>query len=347
MPSVGAIKSADGPAAAGADGANYYSVSPYSANLAVLGLLQSHAPNGAVVAERWIDWYFGHLDASDAPDGVPCNHFYRRNGSGETTCVKPGDPFLCDYNDATDSAAATFFSVLWAAYEAGVPATALDTPERRRQVEKLAVALLKLQQPDGLCWAKADYRVKYLEDNSEVFGGLSALANLEKNVFHDPEKAAVYRVAAERVRQGILKELYDPAARLFRIAKFENNTRPPVNLDIWYPDTQAQLWPVLFGVLKSNDPRAQAVALAVDEHWNGRSRPDWSTDPEHVNQGWVEAGHAEAAWLMGDTNRVENYLRAVEQDKFRAPGQAPHFTGPFSVDDAGWLLQIMAAVKNF
>lgn len=341
--SYGAIRTEGGVAATGTNGLQYYSVSPYSANLTVIGLLQSKAPDSIRVAGRWINWYFSHLNIQSAPDGVPDNHFYLRNGLGETTCVKPGDSALCDYNDATDSAAATFFSVLWAAHQAGIPATTLNTTVRKHQVERLADVLLKLQQPDGLCWAKSNYRVKYLEDNSEVFAGLSALADLEQNVFDDPQRATFYRNAANRVQRGILKELYDPQAHLFRIAKFENNTCPPANLDTWYPDTQAQLWPLLFGVITPDSSQAQAVTSAVDNHWNGKIKTDWPANPERVNQGWIEAGHAYAALLMGETNRVQTYVKAVKHNKFQTPGKTPQFTWPFSVDDAGWLLRILAS----
>ncbi|HEX3624351.1 MAG TPA: hypothetical protein VH280_02890 [Verrucomicrobiae bacterium] len=341
LPSYGAIANADGPTAIGADGQRYYSVSPYSANLAVIGLLQSRAPNGWTVAERWIDWYFGHLNSQSAPDGVPYNHFYRANGDGETTCVKPGDSSLCHYNDATDSAAATFFLVLQAAYEAHASSSLFNTPERKKRVEKLATLVLNLQQSDGLCWAKSDYHVKYVEDNSEVFAGLCALANLERDVFHDAQRSAKYHNVSERVRRGILTELYDPKARLFCVAKFENGDHPAPNLNTWYPDTQAQLWPVLFGVIAPNDSRARGAAAMINNHWNGRVRPDWARDPQHVNQGWAEAGHACAALLMSDTNRVQRYLEAVKRYKFKSKSKKPQFTGPFSVDDAGWLLRIL------
>lgn len=347
LPSYGAIASAEGPAAIGVDGRQYFSVSPYSANLAVLCLLKSRAPNALNVAEAWIAWYFDHLNRKSAPDGVPFNHFYRANGEGETTCVKSGDPSLCHYNDATDSAAATFFLVLEAAHEAGMPASKLNTPQRKEHAEDLASLVLNLQQPDGLCWAKADYHVKYLEDNSEVFAGLGALANLEKDVFGAAQRSALYQNAAERIRRGTLTDLYDPKARLFFVAKFENNARPAPNLGTWYPDTQCQLWPVLFGVVTAHDPRAQAAAAAVDDHWNGRIRPDWARDPQHVNQGWVEAGHAYAALLMGETNCVATYSQAVKHYKFRSEAGRVRvqFAGPFSVDDAGWLLRILTATS--
>jgi hypothetical protein len=133
---------------------------------------------------------------------------------------------------------------------------------------------------------------------------------------------------------------------LFRVAKFENGKCPTPNLDTWYPNTQAQLWPVLFGVMSPTDPRAQAAASAISDHWNGRNRPDWANDPEHVNNGWVEAGHAYAALLMGETNRVRSYCEAVKRDKLKSTGSNSIFAGTFDVDDAGWLLQISTATNT-
>jgi hypothetical protein len=314
-------------------------VTPYYANLAVLGLARARTPQCVRVADLWIGWYFAHLDSASAPDGVPCDHFYRLDGGGETNCVKPGDPLLCRHNDATDSAAATFFSMLWAAHQAGLPAQTLAKPERKRQVEALAGVLLKLQQGDGLCWARRDYRVKYLEDNSEVFAGLRDLAGLEQEVFNDAGQAAIYRQAADNVRRGILSELYDPQTKLFRIAKFEDGKRPATNLDKWYPDTQAQLWPLLFGVTSPTDPTTRAVVAAVNGRWNGQLKPDWAAHPDQVNQGWIEAGDACAMLLAGQTERVRSFVQEVRRLKLQSPHE---FEWPFNVADAGWLLQIMA-----
>ena len=60
------------------------------------------------------------------------------------------------------------FLVLQAYLEAGRKSSFLNTAEKKAQVEHLAEVLLALQDSDGLFWAKRDYRVKYLEDNSEV-----------------------------------------------------------------------------------------------------------------------------------------------------------------------------------
>jgi hypothetical protein len=340
LPSYGGVKASPDPAAIGPDGQPYCGISPYFANLAMRGLLRAHAPGAVRAADLWLRWYLAHLDPPSAPDGVPCDHFCRPDGTSETNCVKSGDPLLCRHNDATDSAAATFFSVLWAAHQAGQPA-APSTPDQKRRVEALAAVLLKLQQPDGLCRAKADYRVKYLEDNSEVFAGLRDLAAWERAAGHDSAHAALYQRAADRVQRGILSELWDPSAQLFRVAKFEDDRRPDTDLDRWYPDTQAQFWPVLFEVVAADAPSTRAVVAAVNARWNGRQKPDWAADPGQVNQGWLEAGVACAMLRSGQVLPVQTFVAAARPLKFRATG----FAGPFNVADAAWLLQILTQLS--
>ncbi len=346
LPSFGGMKIHPGTAFTSAEGRPYFRVSPYSANLAVLGMLRAKAPGGVQLAGPWIAWYFAHLHPQSAPDGVPDEHFYLADGGGETTCVKPGDPRLCHFNDATDSAAATFFSVLWAAHAAGMPKATLQAAGRKQLVETLGEVLLKLQQPDGLCWAKAGYRAEYLEDNCEVFAGLRDLASLEREVFGDAGRAAFYRQAAERVRQGILTELYDPKTKLYLVAKFENGSRTATHLDQWFPDTQAQSWPHLFGVVRPDDPKTTAALSAVNSHWNGVTKPDWAANPGEINSGAIEAGAACAALLAGDTRRVRIYLRAVQRLKFPPSPDVPGFDWPFTIAEAGWLLQIVTPMPD-
>ena len=341
LPSYGALKIHHTPSAMGAEGTPFYRVSPYVSNLGVMGLVSAKRPQHLQTAKLWIDWYLAHLTPQSAPDGVPLEHFYRADGGGETTCVRPGDAKLCRYNDATDSAAATFFCVLRASREAGVPDAFFLQTGRREKIENLAGVLLQLQQKDGLCWAKSDYRVKYLEDNSEVFAGLRDLAAIERSVFHDEKQARFYTQAAERVRAGIIRELYDANAQLYRIAKFEDGTFQTANLAKWYPDTQAQMWPHLWGVVAPKDAKSQAVVKALNTRWNERNQRDWATNPGAVNDGWIESGVAYAMFLAGDETRLQNYVAAVRRLKFPTPGRKG-FDWPFSLADAGWLLRILA-----
>ncbi len=339
LPSFGALRVHPTFAAVGVDGRPYCRVSPYIGNLAVLGLLRSGRPEALLIAERWITWFLAHLNAKSAPDGVPFEHFYLEDGSGETVCVKPGDPHLCRYNDATDSAAATFFSVLRAYQEAHGRSDAFFSAGRREKIESMASALLALRNPDGLFWAKRDYRAKYLEDNCEVYAGLDALAHVTGFVFKDRKRAAQYAEAAELLRKAILKEFYDPAHSRYYTAIFEDNSRKAADLNIWYPDLQAQSWPHLFGVVAHSDAKSQAALAALNGLWDGKAHPDWAAEPDRINGGWVSADVAYAALLAGERHRIPVYLAAVERLKMHPPNR---FSWPFTAADAGWLLLILA-----
>lgn len=53
-------------------------------------------------------------------------------------------------------------------------------------------------------------------------------------------------------KQAIATDLYDPTTRTYRVAKFESGKYSQTDLNVWYADMQAQLWPALFGVVPPN-----------------------------------------------------------------------------------------------
>ncbi|HEY0074691.1 MAG TPA: Calx-beta domain-containing protein [Abditibacteriaceae bacterium] len=328
--SYGALKFDKGPGAK-VNGVPYYRVKPYFGNQAMLGMLRTRKPGAVVVAKRWIKWYFNHLRSPDTlTPGVPYQYWYKADGSGETSCIVPDGvtqadlPFYCDYNDGTESGISTFFAVLWATYQAN--GRDFLTAEEKIHVRNLANVLIALRQSDGLFWTKEDYQIKYLEGQCEVFDGLRALSNLELSVFRNSLKSEEYRLAAQELQEDILRELYDPASGLYIPSKNGDGTFNPANLGNWYPDSQAQAWPHLFGVVTPNDPKTVFVMNAINQRWN------WDTAPETIDQGFINASHAYAALLRGDTQRVNTYLAKVKQLKF------PDFPPLFSIADAGWLL---------
>src|SRR5262249_45252525 len=159
LASFGAITIHQSPAFIGTDGFAYFDVVPYTANLAITGLLQTSVAGKLAVAQNWIRWYLGHLN----PDGSIYNFWYRADGSAERTCLVPGDYFLCNYADAADTTAATFLGVLWAYHQAGGDDNFLR--ERQASIEMVAALVLSLQQKDGLTWASDGVRMKLVMNN--------------------------------------------------------------------------------------------------------------------------------------------------------------------------------------
>lgn len=183
-----------------------------------------------------------------------------------------------------------------------------------------------MQNRDGLTWAKDNWRVKYLMDNSEVYWGLESMANLEKEFFADKKAASQYQRAAREVQQGIRKFLFNRQTGLYRVAKFESGAYQEADLNAWYPGTVALAWPHFFGVTKSDSDIVQDQMAAINASWNWTSQsPDGSP--------WASIG--QAALLAGDRTGAEAQA-ALTLENFA------DFRYPFTVDDGGFLLMTMS-----
>ena len=62
--------------------------------------------------------------------------------------------------------------------------------------------------------------------------------------------------------------------------------------------------------------------------------------------GSIEAGAAYAASLAGETQRVRTYVLAVKRLKFPNSSGLSEFEWPFSIADAGWLLQTLVQLPD-
>ncbi|MFN8493420.1 MAG: hypothetical protein U0350_37825 [Caldilineaceae bacterium] len=286
-------------------------VSPYVANYAATALLEQpklYAPQ----VRRYLDWYFRHLNWPDyQPSTPPCGKLY---GSVYDYLVEPngvehplmqgGHPFY----DSTDAYAATFLLLLKKYYEKTGDKTYLLT--HNYQVRVIAGVMICTQRPDGLTWATPDYRVKYLMDNAEVFGGFQALVWLAQNVFQDQSLATYYTNAANAVKNGLETKLWNASANNYRFAVDESGATPapqPANWKIFTPDATAQLFPLFMGVLAPSNARA----VALYRQFN-LSHPQWPalTDP---GQDFPYAMLAYQAALMGDKARVNQFLDNVKR----------------------------------
>lgn len=196
-------------------------VNPYFTNLALIPLIrlgecknvQSHA-----------DWYLRNRNE----DGY-VNDFLVRGERLEDTGTA----------DSEDSYHATWFSLVAELMRYEGDREWLR--DREQECLELLEGIARLQQKDGLTWAKSSYRVKYLMDNCEVAKGLEDAAFL----FSLLENHAACREAklrAEACRQGILR-MYSPLRKSFAVF---NRSFP--NWRKWYPDATSQAFPIMYGI---------------------------------------------------------------------------------------------------
>ena len=335
LPSYGAIQFHDTPGHTTPGGEDYMGVNPYFASWGVIGLLRSPVEGKHALAENWIDWYLSHLSTESEPHGLVLDHWYRPDGTGETTCPPGIVAGRCDHDDASDSYAALLLATVWTYHMVGGDTSFLTQAGRKEELEAVANVILELQQPDGLTWAKTTYPVKFLMDNSEVHWGLSALTWLERSVYGDNAAANLYQEAAARVRQGIVEELFDGGTSRYRWRDGVDGEGLPFEADFsaWYPQSVAATWPHLLGVFTDPSLAAEQIS-ALNARW-----PTWTTEASvRGDFPWTSVGYA--ALSAGDEATALAHKEHVIAEKL------PSFDYPFVVDDAGWLLRTLTAIVD-
>ena len=285
---------------------------PYDANLAAIALAGDRHFHPQV--RDWIAWYIRHLNRLDKW-GLSCTVYdYNVNG----TTVTPANDA-----DSTDSYAATFLTLAWTYWQAGDQDSRAYLTTLKSDLECIANVMVETQQTNGLTWAKPDYKTEYLMDNTEVYRGLKDAADLFETAFHDQERSGRYAFYASNAMHGIADTLWDPANGTYRIYA----GAPPANWTVWYPDSTAQLFPALQGVLRPHDPKARLLYATFNTkwpHWTALSFPD----------AFPWALLSQAAALMGDTRRTDQYILSIEARYLQAGFQPPWYCA-----ESGWFIR--------
>jgi hypothetical protein len=212
--------------------------------LAAIALAQDRHYHPQV--REWIAWYIRHLNHPDKW-GLSCTVYdYNVNGTTVTSAYDA---------DSTDSYAATFLTLAWTYWRTGDETAHGYLRTLKSELECIANVIFETQQDNGLTWAKPDYKTEYLMDSVEVYRGLKDAGDLFETAFHDNDRGSRYRLHAAKALHGIADSLWDPAHNSYRTYA----GAPPADWKVWYPDSTAQLFPVLEGVLQPDDPKARLL----------------------------------------------------------------------------------------
>jgi hypothetical protein len=280
-------------------------INPYFTNLALISLVR--LGEGEAVRKH-VDWYLHHVN------GRGYVNDYRLDGERE---VDTG------HADSEDSYHATLFSLLveWLQLTG-------DTDwlrQRRDELAFLVQAVGRLQQKDGLTWAKHSYRVKYLMDNCEVAIGLEDAATLFA-ALGDDESSREARYRAEACRRGIAA-MYSPTQAAYAMY---DRTYPAWRK--WYPDVTSQAFPIVYGLAGPDTAyglyeRITAAFPHYDSFQTGDLYP------------WMVMG--ECARRMGDVRRVERMLQTAADLYIRGP-RLPYWL----IHETGRFLELMLAAGS-
>ena len=331
----GAVRVHDSAGHVESNGRAWHLVSAYAANLGLLGALRV-APKLLPAVADWLRWQARHMALTGATRGVVLDHWVRQGDFLVSTCPPGLAPRLCDHVDAFDSTAASLLLLAQAFALYGGDKALLQERDVRLSLEAAAAALADLGRPDGLTWAKPDHRVAYLMDAVEVAAGWRAWAWLQRETYASGRGTAAgdagadAAMAAKRLDIAIQERLWDRGAGFWRVSA----DAPTLQFSIWYPDTVAQAWPLLWsgGVDGAAFERARSAWRGVARHWQGHA--DWSSRNVDPDGFWWPA-IAVAAFCVGDDVSARAWV-ARARALWLLP--ASPFAWPFQVGDLLWLL---------
>jgi len=264
---------------------------PYFSNMAALAMLaraEGHAP-----VRRYLEWYVQHINLPDKYRLLGTIYDYAKVGDDWTS--------TSEY-DSADSYAATFMSLLL--NYARVTQDLQFLVDNFQRITDIAEVMLKLQDKDGLIWAKPRYYVKFLMDNAENYRGLEDAAALMKALGRD-DLAERYGLAAIRVASGIEKQLWHENAGLYSWALY-GRWWPRIPVKKWYPDTIAQIYPIVFGLVAPKSERAMSLYSNLNERY-----PNWTSGEFDDRFPWTIL--ALVAAQMDDDGRAIAYLRNINE----------------------------------
>lgn len=254
---------------------------PYFSNFAALALLED--PAAYPLVERYLDWYLINLEEN----GTVLDYYFDEDLSFRKT--RP---------DSEDAYAATFLSLV-SRYHEKTGRTSWVAGNLKK-LKKVARVITRLQCRDGLTFARADHRVKYLMDNCEAWRGLVDFAGLLERL-GDPEMI-FFRTKARKIADGIEKELWNPRRLSYRPRK-RYFLKPRANWRVFYPDAACQIFPVLNGLIRPESARGvhlYARLNACHPDWVRRRPPDYP---------WMLLGYC--ACLYGDFARARAQVRSA------------------------------------
>ena len=240
------------------------SMNPYFADFAALALLDNAAEYADEV-KKYTDWHFDHLNTEEndynGVDGTIYDYIITvADGKVTKETVKETDGKKT--YDSTDSYAATFLMVLEKYY-----AKTNDTEyilSHSKDIERIANAMFSTLHK-GLTFAKPDYEVKYLMDNSEVCAGAVSASSLFRDVICPADSsydgiAEKCEKTAEELVNAIEKYLWNASENHYESAIFRDGKAAyEFSWDEYYPDATAQLFPIIHGVIAADSKRAAAL----------------------------------------------------------------------------------------
>ncbi len=211
---------------------------PYFVNLYSIQLLKNQKNIKEI--KQYIIWYLNHLNYPDKFGNTGSIYDYKIK---KNNIEKSLNTF-----DSIDSYSSTFIELLYKYLIVTGDSDLISN--NRKKIEDIAFLMPNLQGKDGLTIESQRTGIKYLMDNCEVYSGLKHMILLSNKM--DWELNNYYQKVINKLKSGILTELYDKKNKIFFWAKV-GSTKSKSVWSKFYPDAFAQLFPILYNIIPEND----------------------------------------------------------------------------------------------
>ncbi len=287
---------------------------PYYASFVCLALLDGNDkyPSNAGRVKDYMDWYFSHMNtASEDVNGLDGTVYdYNETVSGYTHVEKEEvdtvDGGLATY-DSTDSYAAEFLSVLWKYYSVTKDSAYIE--QHKSEIGRIADVILSTMD-DGLTYATPSYKMKYLMDNCEVYGGLRDAAKLYSAALPgETAKLSAVISARDLVKVSVNNKMWTSKSKgHYWYAIDEEGTAETFRWTKFYPDATSQLFPITNGVISCKSSRAKHSYKYFNKYWSkGTAHHTWEKLRTTDENCWGDMLCASV--MMRDTKRSAIYMK--------------------------------------
>lgn len=279
---------------------------PYFSNWAAQGLAAADTPRSREALGNFMQWFLDHMNtAEEDPYGIP-GTVSDWNYDPETGEETNGHEY-----SSTDAGTTVGLITAYDAFRTGDRDLQHLVMENIEKYETMAIATTEIKygvrNPDHLCWARPNLKMKYVQDNGVVVHGLRSLAWLERRAGR-AKKAQYYHRKAMDTRKAILDVLWDDERQNWGWGHGETLFKDSEPWDRFMADAWCQYWQVQLQVVGPDDYRSIAAWKAYTAP---EAYPRWMYN--EIDNNFPHTEMAYSAVLMGEPDNAVTLLQTCKE----------------------------------
>lgn len=296
---------------------------PYFSNWAAQGLAAADSTRSREALGKYIVWFLDHLNTADEdPYGIAgtVSNWHYDAATGEETNTET--------YSSTDAGTTVPMITAYDAFRTNDRDLQHLVIENIEKYELMAQATCEVtwavRNPDHLCWARPDSKMKYVQDNAVVYRGLTCLAWLDLRAGRLAQ-AAYHSTKARQTRKAMLDVLWNDELLNWSWGHGEKLLKVSDPESAFMPDAWCQYWQTQLDVVSPHNRRSVAS-------WDAYSRanPRWMHN--EIDNDFPHTEMAVSAVLMGEPDNAITLLETCREkfsgNDYALPwyhGEAGHF----------------------